>query len=212
MSRSLNEIVRAIKGEVLMTPILDEMYNSFLTNAVPLIWKGISYPSLKPLAAWFEDFQKRIEFIENWIANGKPKAYWLSCFFFPQGFLTSILQNYSRRLKIPVDKLSYKFSITAILELQQIVGPPADGCYIYGLYAEGFRLRKLLRFENAQNKINMEDSLPGQIFTNAPVIQFIPAENFLPKDQDYLCPVYKTVVRAGTLSTTGSSTNFIICV
>ena len=56
MSRSLNEIVRAIKGEVLMTPILDEMYNSFLTNAVPLIWKGISYPSLKPLAAWFEDF------------------------------------------------------------------------------------------------------------------------------------------------------------
>ena len=35
MSRSLNEIVRAIKGEVLMTPILDEMYNSFLTNAVP---------------------------------------------------------------------------------------------------------------------------------------------------------------------------------
>jgi dynein heavy chain len=72
---------------------------------------------LKPLATWFEDFEKRIEFIENWITNGKPKAYWLSCFFFPQGFLTSILQNYSRRLKIPVDKLSYKFNITAMMDL-----------------------------------------------------------------------------------------------
>lgn len=56
----------------------------------------------------------------------------------------------------------------------------------------------------------MEESLPGVIFSVAPVIQFIPAENFVPNENDYKCPVYKTVTRAGTLSTTGSSTNFII--
>jgi dynein heavy chain len=58
----------------------------------------------------------------------------------------------------------------------------------------------------------MEESLSGQMFTNAPIIQFIPAESFVPKENDYLCPVYKTLLRAGTLSTTGSSTNFIIAV
>lgn len=127
-----------------MTPILDEMYNAFLKNQIPKMWSSVSYPSLKPLGAWFEDFLLRNQFIQNWLDNGKPKAYWLSCFFFPQGFLTSILQNYSRRLKIPVDKLSYRYQILSITTYEQIMGPPAEGCYIYGLYAEGFRFINLI--------------------------------------------------------------------
>jgi dynein heavy chain len=66
-----------------MTSLLDEMYNSFLNNTVPKLWIKVSYPSLKPLSPWFDDFLQRVQFIENWITNGKPKAYWLSCFFFP---------------------------------------------------------------------------------------------------------------------------------
>jgi dynein heavy chain len=91
MQKSLKEMVKAIKGEILMTPIADEMYNSFLNNMVPQMWKGCSYPSLKSLSTWFDDLIERIAFFENWIQNGKPKAYWISCFFFPQGFLTSVL-------------------------------------------------------------------------------------------------------------------------
>ncbi len=54
--KSLEDIIKAIKGEILMTPILDEMYKSFLSNQIPQLWKSKAYPSLKPLAAWFEDF------------------------------------------------------------------------------------------------------------------------------------------------------------
>lgn len=117
MNNSLKEIEKAIKGVILMTPKLDQMYQSFLNNMVPQLWTASAYPSLKPLGSWFDDFLKRTSFFQNWLDNGKPKAYWLSCFFFPQGFLTSQLQNYSRRFAVPVDKMSYKYQMTMIYDV-----------------------------------------------------------------------------------------------
>jgi dynein heavy chain len=35
--------------------------------------------------------------------------YWISAFFFPQGFLTSLLQIHARKVKVPVDTLSFQF-------------------------------------------------------------------------------------------------------
>ena len=49
------------------------------------------------------------------------------------------------------------------------------------------------------------------MFYSMPVIHFNPVkENLLLKASDYKCPVYKTSVRAGVLSTTGQSTNYIL--
>jgi dynein heavy chain len=39
----------------------------------------------------------------------KPKLYWLPAFFFPQGFLTAVLQIHARKTKLPVDSLSFSF-------------------------------------------------------------------------------------------------------
>ena len=50
------------------------------------------------------------------------------------------------------------------------------------------------------------------MFDTMPVVHFNPAANFERKKEDYECPLYKTAVRAGVLSTTGQSTNFVVAV
>jgi len=52
-------------------------------NKVPEIWEKCAYPSLKPLASWFDDLVLRVTFINSWISTGTPKAFWMSAFYFP---------------------------------------------------------------------------------------------------------------------------------
>ncbi len=57
----------------------------------------------------------------------------------------------------------------------------------------------------------LDDSLPKELYTDVPVIHFQPVENRqLPNSGVYFCPLYKVLSRAGTLSTTGHSTNYIL--
>jgi len=52
-----------------MSGALDSMYNSLQINQVPTLWAAKAYPSLKPLASWFNDLDARVEFFRNWLNN-----------------------------------------------------------------------------------------------------------------------------------------------
>ena len=56
----------------------------------------------------------------------------------------------------------------------------------------------------------MADSRHKAMFDTMPVIHFVPTENYKRNVADYEAPLYKTSVRAGVLSTTGASSNFIV--
>ncbi len=66
------------------------------------------------------------------------------------------------------------------------------------------------RWDRTDNMI--DDQLPGEMYSAMPVILFKPVENYNSNPEDYQCPIYKTSVRAGVLSTTGQSTNYILAV
>jgi dynein heavy chain len=66
--------------------------NAVFDQRVPASWTSVAYPSLKPLAPWFKDLLQRLEFLTTWVENGIPSVYWISGFFFPQGFTTATLQ------------------------------------------------------------------------------------------------------------------------
>lgn len=78
---------------------------------VPEVWAQLGYPSLKPLAAWIKDYAARIAFMRSWLQQGPPACFWLPGFFFPQGFLTGMLQMHARKYALPIDSLSYSFKV-----------------------------------------------------------------------------------------------------
>ena len=59
--------------------------------------------------------------------------------------------------------------------------------------------------------MTLQPSIPGVPQEPLPYIHFLPAENFTAPKEDYQCPLYRTNVRAGVLSTTVSSTGMVHC-
>ncbi|KAF2981156.1 hypothetical protein EK904_006835 [Melospiza melodia maxima] len=109
---SLKDLLKALKGLVVMSSRLELMATSLYNNTVPEIWNSKAYPSLKPLASWVNDLVQRIEFMQNWISHGIPSVFWISGFFFPQAFLTGTLQNFARKSVISIDTISFSFQVS----------------------------------------------------------------------------------------------------
>jgi dynein heavy chain len=74
-----------------MSQELDSMYYSLMNNEVPKVWNKVGYLSLKGLASWIRDLKERVKFMQEWLVTGGPNAFWISGFFYPQGFLTGCL-------------------------------------------------------------------------------------------------------------------------
>ena len=201
---SLANLKKALKGLVVMSSDLEDMMNAIYSNAVPAIWAKKAFPSLKPLAAWVDDLAERIKFIIKWVEHGTPVAYWVSGFFFPQAFLTGTLQNYARKYQVAIDTVDFDFTILKKTG-EDITTKPEDGVFIYGLFLEG------ANWDAAEHCLI--ESNPKELFVNFPAIHLDPKTNRqLPTEGVYSCPCYKTTVRAGLLSTTGHSTNFVLMV
>jgi dynein heavy chain len=202
INSSLKQILKALKGLVVMSDMLDALGTSLFNNAVPSAWASVAPPSLMPLAGWAVDLEARLHFIKGWIDHGHPDVYWISGFFFPQAFLTGTLQNYARRNKVAIDTISYGFEMLKQTK-EEITGKPEAGCYVYGLFLEGARWDDEIML--------LAESAPKKLFVTFPLIWFSPATlRVVPTEGIYNCPVYKTLTRAGTLSTTGHSTNFVL--
>ena len=195
MKSTLKELRKAIKGLVVMSADLEDMFTAFQNNVTPGLWTRVAYPCLKPLASWFKDFVRRVDFFRSWCEKGTPTSFWLPGFYYPQGFMTGALQTHARRYSLPIDQLNFSFIIKNMEGAEDASDAPEDGVYITGLYLEAGR------WDRRQKKV--KPSNPGEMMSLMPVIHFFPVMDYVPNPADYMAPLYKTNLRAGVLNTTG---------
>lgn len=202
---SLSDMKRAIKGEVLLSPALEEALNTLLDGKVPAMWMKTSYPSLKPLGGYIKDLIERLEFFQIWFDTQIPEYFWINKFYFTHGFLTGALQNYARKMQIPIDTMGMDFEVVHdVIDLEKIPAPP-EGIHVYGMYLEGCKW-------DAVNRM-LGESDPKILYSRMVMMWFKPVVKSQINYKDiYECPLYKTIERKGVLATTGHSSNFCLIV
>jgi dynein heavy chain, axonemal len=114
---------------------LDSIFSSFMNGKVPPLWLK-AYPSLKPLGSWTRDLLQRIEQLARWVEGTYPACYWLSGFTYPTGFLTAVLQTTARKNSVPIDALSFDYSMINI-NPADITIAPKEGVHVHGVFLEG---------------------------------------------------------------------------
>ena len=111
--------------------------------------------------------------------------------------MTGAKQNFARAKCISIDTVSFN----TILLQETPTEKPEHGTYVWGMFMEGARWDK--------GQYAIIESRPKELYTVVPEMWFEPRKDRIPPESQYTCPLYKTLARAGTLSTTGHSTNFV---
>ena len=94
IKESLENLVKAIEGLVMMSRDLEIVSSAIFDNYIPATWRRVlltinkkfsikhSYPSEKPLQSFILDFVARVKYMEKWVGTGPPSNYWISGMFF----------------------------------------------------------------------------------------------------------------------------------
>merc|ERR1712032_2193 len=119
--------------------------------------------------------------------------------------MTCSKQVHARKTKIPIDALSFFTQPTTLKDFKTAT-VPEDGVNVHGLFIQGCGWD----FPSAR----MSESEKSILFVELPVIWMRVVvhkdfEQLCTREGLYTCPLYKTSMRKGTLSTTGHSTNFV---
>lgn len=150
------------------------------------------------LGIWYGSLLLRDEQYRTWLKSGKPYCFWMSGFFNPQGFVTSVQQEITRAHKFEnwaLDSVVIHAEVTEIDNPDSVRQPPKEGVYVNGLFLDG------AAWSHKENSL-MESS-PKKLYANMPLLLITAVTKAARKNMtnDYGpyggfdCPVYKYRVR-----------------
>lgn len=177
VKKTMVDMIEAIDGNVSMTPDIVDSINAVFDFRVPRKWQydptgaEISWLTAS-LSGWIKGLLDRHHQLSNWIGKERPPSFWLTGFFNPQGFLTSMKQEVTRQRKAQnwsLDEVQYSSEVLkeiiqgddGRIEGRQ-VSPPQEGVYIHGLFLEGAGWNRGER--------RLEDSNPKELYYQFPIL------------------------------------------
>ncbi|KAI3374766.1 hypothetical protein L3Q82_021323, partial [Scortum barcoo] len=206
---SLTDLKLAIDGTIIMSENLRDALDNIFDARVPNLWRKISWES-STLGFWFTELLERNKQFYSWVFEGRPKTFWMTGFFNPQGFLTAMRQEVTRANKgWALDTVTLHNKVLKQAK-EEITAAPTEGVYVYGLYLDGAGWDR-------KNVILIESS-PKVLFTPLPVIHMFAINSTAPVDPKlYVCPIYKkprrtdlNYITAVVLSTIQSPDHWIL--
>lgn len=149
--KTMNDMVAAIEGTIIMTADLVDAINQVFDFRVPGKWQfqaGAEISWLTPsLGGWIKGLIDRHFQLNNWLQKGsRPISFWLTGFYNPQGFLTAAMQEVTRQhseQKWSLDSVEPKTEVQKEIiggedgRIEKTFQTPSEGVCIHGLFLEG---------------------------------------------------------------------------
>ncbi|KAL6109087.1 dnah11 [Pungitius sinensis] len=189
--KSLNVLDLGLKGELTISSSMETLQSALFKDCVPDSWSRLAFPSTKTLAHWFNDLMCSCRELDSWTQDlVLPAVVWLSGLFYPQSFLTAVMQSIARKNQWALEKMTLTVDVTKKTK-EDFGHPPREGAYIHGLFMEG------ARWDTQAGVISeavLRDLTPAM-----PVlyVRAVPADEQELKNT-YECPVYSTKQRGPT--------------
>ena len=189
---SLQDLKRALKGEIGMSDTLDAIATSLFNGTLPSLWRRYAPDSQKPLGSWMVHFKGREMQYSDWIENGEPAVIWLSGFHIPESYLAALVQAACRLKNWPLDKSVISSRVTKLTGPEQVEEKLETGCYVRGLFLEGAAWDV--------EKSELVPQKPKVLVQELPLLQVIPIEVAKLRVQGtFKTPVYCTSQRRNAM-------------
>ena len=191
MAASLDDVARAMAGEIALTDALEDVADSLFNGVLPASWRVLAPATDMRLRAWMAHFDARHMQYARWARTGcEPRVMWLSGLHVPESYLTALVQATCRRHGWALDRCAMSTSVTRFTSEQQL-GPAdalEDGCYVRGLFLEGATW-------DAQRGC-LARQPPKQLACELPLLKLVPiASERTQGGRSFRTPVYVTPSR-----------------
>jgi dynein heavy chain len=166
----LEQLILAIKGEVVMSTDLAAALTAMYEANVPNTWvftvAGDEFSWILPtLGLWVTSLMARDDQNRTWLDHGRPNSFWMTGFFNPQGMLTAMKQEVTRKHKKEqwaLDDVVYHSEVTNMKAKENVRGQPEEGVYVHGLFLDG------AAWSNHDGIL--EEQAPKKLFSGLPVL------------------------------------------
>ena len=153
---TLTDLKLALEGSIVMSDNLKETLDDMFDAKVPRKWLKVSWQS-STLGFWYTELLERDAQFKRWCYHGRPKVFWMTGFFNPQGFITAMRQEVTRaHNNWSLDSVVCQNLVTRFSK-EDIHESPPEGVYIHGLFLEGASVdRKTGKLIEAKPKVLYE--------------------------------------------------------